>query len=85
VHSFLKSAVSLGKIDYLDLLFCGKLDISDLPALKQLSEMGLVDGPKFCPDWMKDKRYLLTHLSYSSFLSGLDFEVLNRHYEKMLQ
>lgn len=85
VHSFLKVAVSQGKIDYLDLLFCGKLDIEDLPALKEMSEMGLVDKAKFYPKWMSDKRFLLTHLSYSAFVSGLDFESLSQHYEQMLK
>ncbi|RJE74758.1 flavohemoglobin expression-modulating QEGLA motif protein [Reichenbachiella sp. MSK19-1] len=71
VHKFLRDVVRKGKWEYLDLLFAGKLDISDLPALHQLSEMGLINKPIFTPPWIADKRFLLTHLSYASFLYGL--------------
>jgi uncharacterized protein (TIGR02421 family) len=84
VQNFLSVAVALGKFEYLDLLFCGKLDLSDIPALKMMNEMGLIEKPQYLPPWIRDKRFLLTHLTYSSFLSGTDSSVLNKHYKEIL-
>jgi uncharacterized protein (TIGR02421 family) len=84
VYSFLRVALSKGRFEYLNLLFVGKLDISDLPALKQLSEMGLIEKAKFLPPWMQDKRYLLSYLSYSSFMSTIDLAKSKSYYEHML-
>ncbi|MBL7899689.1 MAG: DUF1704 domain-containing protein [Crocinitomicaceae bacterium] len=84
VQNFLSVAVASGKFEYLDLLFSGKLDLSDIPALKMMNEMGLIEKPKYLPPWIKDKRFLLTHLTYSSFLSGTDSSTLHRHYREIL-
>ena len=84
VQNFLSAAVSVGKFEYIDLLFCGKLDLSDVPALRMMNEMGLIAPPQYLPPWIRDKRFLLTHLSYSSFLSGTDSSVLNKHYKEIL-
>ena len=83
VHNFLRLAVAKGKFDYLDLLFAGKLNIADLPTLKTLSEMGLVEAPRFVPPWIKDKRFLISYLSYSSFLTSFDASLSSPFYEKI--
>ena len=83
VHNFLRLAVAKGKFDYLDLLFVGKLNIADLPTLKKLNELGIVEAPRFVPPWMTDKRYLLSYLSYSSFLTTFDSSLSSPFYEKI--
>ena len=72
VHTFLRKCMTEGNVEALDLLFCGKLDIEDIPVLKHFQDMGLIEKPQFKPTWMQDKRFLLTHLAYSSFLSDGD-------------
>jgi len=83
VHNFLRLAVAKGKFDYLDLLFVGKLNIADLPTLKKLSELGIVAPPTYMPPWITDKRYLLSYLSYSSFLTTFDSSLSSPFYEKI--
>jgi hypothetical protein len=83
VHNFLRLAVAKGKFDYLDLLFVGKLNIADLPTLKKLSELGIVAQPKFLPPWITDKRFLLSYLSYSSFLTTFDSSLSSPFYERI--
>lgn len=84
VHTFLKVALSSSKLEYLDLLFVGKLDISDIPVLKEFADIGLIEKPKYMAPWLQDKRYLLAYLSYSSFITGLDMNHLKKYYETML-
>ncbi|MBF0288553.1 MAG: DUF1704 domain-containing protein [SAR324 cluster bacterium] len=84
VHNFLRAIVSSGRADCLRLLFCGKLDIEDIPVLYELSEQGLCSAPKYLPPWADDLRFLLCYLTYSAFLSGVDFNQIKSHYEAML-
>lgn len=69
VHAFLRRCLMEGNAHTIDLLFCGKLDISDIPILEHFESLGLLEKPRFKPTWVQDKRFLLTHLAYSSFLS----------------
>ena len=85
VHTFLKSVVSSGRVDCLRLLFCGKLDIEDIPILHELTERGLCRAPKYLPPWASDMRYLLCHLTYSSFLNGMDLGPVRAHYDALLE
>ena len=54
VHNFLRTLVSAGRADCLRLLFCGKIDLEDLPVLGHFSEQGVCRPPVFLPDWAKD-------------------------------
>jgi uncharacterized protein (TIGR02421 family) len=84
IHNLLRVAMLKGKFDYLDLLFVGKLSIDDLPTLKQLQELGLIEKARFVPPWIKDKRNLLAYLSYSSFLNQASLPEANGFYESIL-
>lgn len=84
VHNFLRVAISNHELDYLDLLFVGKMDITDLPVLKHLSDLGAIEKPRFLPPWIKDKRYLLAYLTYSSFLNSVSLEQVDAYYEETI-
>ena len=84
VHNFLRSIVSSGRSDCLRLLFCGKLDIEDIPVIHELTQMGLCQPAKYLPPWASDLRFLLCHLAYSSFLNGVDLSQVRAHYDRLL-
>ena len=84
VHSFLRSAVSNGRADVLRLLFCGKLDLQDIPVLGQLASAGLVRLPRFVPPWAADPGYLFSYLAFSSFLNTVNLRKVSNHYREML-
>jgi hypothetical protein len=84
VHNFLRAAVQLGRIDCLHLLFCGKLDIEDVPALAILAAEGALVPPRFLPPWGADLRFLTAYLAYSAFLNQVDLHVVRSHYAEML-
>lgn len=84
VHNFLRTIVSEGRADLLPLLFVGKLDIEDMAELVQFKKMGLLNEPKYVPPWIKDLRFLLTYLAYSSFLNSVKLKNMQEHYRKMM-
>ncbi len=84
VHNFLKCAAEVGRSDCLGMLFCGKVDLDDIPAICELSNSGLCLPPKFVPPWASDLRFLLSYLAYASFLQGVDLQANDRHCKLLL-
>jgi len=84
VHNFLRSIVASKRTDVLRMLFCGKLDIEDIPVLCELASMGLCQPAHYLPPWASDLRFLLAYLTYSSFLNKIDLTQVNAHYRKLL-
>lgn len=84
VHNFLRTMVNAGRADCLRLLFCGKLDLEDLPVLGYLFEQGLCQAPRYLPNWARDIRFLLCYLIYSSFLNKIDLTKVKQHYHDIL-
>ena len=85
VHNFLRTLVSQGRPDCLPLLFCGKLDLEDIPVLAELSQAGLCHHPRYLPAWASDMRFLLSYLAYSAFLNTTDLQAVGLHYEQLLR
>lgn len=84
VHNFLRSTVTAGRSDVLRLLFCGKLDLQDIPALCELANAGIVRAPRYAPTWAADPGYLLSYLALSSFLNTVDLKKIGARYREML-
>ncbi|HTE55143.1 MAG TPA: flavohemoglobin expression-modulating QEGLA motif protein [Kofleriaceae bacterium] len=84
VHNFLRAVVQLGRIDCLHLLFCGKIDIEDVPAVAMLASEGLCEYPRFLPPWAADLRFLASYLAYSAFLNQVDLSAVRAHYAELL-
>lgn len=74
VSTAIRAIFSAGRADCLRLLFCGKLDVLDLPALCELTAAGLCRLPQFVPPWVQDPRYLLALLTYSTFMNQIESE-----------
>ena len=84
VHNFFRAIVSNNRVDCLPLMFCGKIDLEDIPVLSQLAQQGLLKQPRFVPPWASDKRFLLSYLAYSSFLNNIDMQKVKVHYNELL-
>jgi uncharacterized protein (TIGR02421 family) len=83
VHNFMRVAVRAGRFDCLLLLFCGKLDLEDIPALGYLAEAGLLMPPKFLHPRVADPRFLIAYLGYSAFLNAIKVPAVVEHYSAM--
>lgn len=76
IHNFLRASFAAGRADCINLLFCGKLDLFDIPALCELYDMGLCRPPRFLPPWISDPRYLLAVLTFNVFMSRVSLQPL---------
>ncbi|MFQ4139855.1 flavohemoglobin expression-modulating QEGLA motif protein [Nodosilinea sp. PGN35] len=85
VSTAIRAMFSAGRADCLLLLFCGKLDIYDLPALAELTAAGLCELPRFVPPWVSDPRYLLALLTYSTFMNQIESERALATVKKLLE
>ena len=80
VHVFIRAAVDTGRIDCLELLFAGKLDLRDLPAIVELRRHGLCKRPKFVPPWVSDPRRLLAYFAVTDVIGHAATGGLRRYY-----
>ena len=76
VNNFMRATFAAGRADCLSLLFCGKLDIFDIPALCELYAMGLCRPPRFLPPWVSDPRHLLAMLTFNVFINRMNLETM---------
>lgn len=84
VSNTIRATFATGRADVLRLLFCGKLDFVDIPALCELCAMGLLRAPIYLPPWISDPRYLLALLTYSTFVNQIDTGHLAEVAERLL-
>jgi len=84
VHNFMRTATKLDRADLLRLLFVGKLDIEDVPAIAILAAEGKLTPPQTLPPWAKDMRFLVSYLAYSSFLNRVKLPGFQSYYQDKL-
>ncbi|MGZ8241619.1 MAG: flavohemoglobin expression-modulating QEGLA motif protein [Methylobacter sp.] len=83
-YNFMRLAVSKGKPDRIPLLFCGKTMIEDMKVLVDLVEEGTVIAPRFLPPQFTDLMGLSAWLSFSRFMSSMNFRQLEQDYANVL-
>ena len=85
VSNAIRAVFSAGRSDCLRLLYCGKLDLQDIPALCELAVMGLCRPARYLPPWASDLRSLLALLTYSTFMNRIDLAPMLAVAQKILQ
>jgi len=85
VHNFMRTVVKLGRADLIRILFAGKMDIEDVPALAQMAASGRMRSPEFMPPWAKDLRFLVSYMAYSGFLNQVKMPGFQKYYETELE
>ncbi len=84
VNNFIRASFAAGRADCLTLLFCGKIDLFDVPALCELYALGLCQAPRFLPPWISDPRYLLALLTFSLFSNRVNMQPVFEAAERLL-
>lgn len=72
VSTFVRVAFMQERLDCIGTLFTGKLDLADVPALVELRRLGLCRPPVHLPPWVLDPGWVLTWLTYSTFVAAID-------------
>jgi len=85
VHNFMRTVVRMGRSDLIRVLFVGKMDIEDVPALAHLAANDKLQSPKFMPPWVKDLRFLVSYMAYSGFLNRVKMPGFQSYYEEELK
>ncbi|MDD2724244.1 MAG: flavohemoglobin expression-modulating QEGLA motif protein [Methylovulum sp.] len=83
-YNFMRLAVYKGKPDRIPLLFCGKTMIEDMKVMADLVEEGTVSPPRFLPPQFKDLNGLSAWMSFSRFMTSLNFRQLEQDYANIL-
>lgn len=83
-YNFMRLAVHKGKPDRIPLLFCGKTMIEDMKVLVDLVDEGTVVPPRFLPPQFKDLMGLSAWMSFSRFMTSLNFRQLEQDYANIL-
>ncbi len=83
VHNFFRSAIAKGKIEAMEILFSGKVELDDIPILLKMKEEGLIAKPKFLPNWVTDMNYLVSYFVFSMFVSEMDYDKANNYYDSL--
>lgn len=85
VTNFMQIAIVERRADCLTLLFSGKLDVEDIPALAALRDAGLCRPPKFLPPWLADRRFLVSQLTFNRALHHVPVQGVRAHYREMFE
>ena len=85
VYNFFRSAILHGKINAIELLFSGKVDLDDIPILLKMKKDGLIQKPIFLPEWVKDMNYLVSYFVFSNFVGKMDYDRIDNYYDTLFK
>lgn len=83
VHNFIRAVVSRGRNDVLELLFAGKMELDDMPVMLELKKEGMLRPPRYLPDWVEDKDYLISYFALSIFIGEMDHQKADGYYQSL--
>lgn len=84
IYNYIQLAVRKGKLEQIQLLFCGKTTLEDMRALRQLVDEGLVVTPKYLPPQFSDLNALSAWMCFSNFLNHLSLDRIEADYANIL-
>ena len=83
IHNFMRAVISRGRHDVLELLFAGKMDLDDMPIILEMKNEGMVTPPKYLPDWVMNKDYLVSYFALSIFIGEMDHQRTDGYYQSL--
>lgn len=76
VHEFFRSAIHDNRVERTHRLMAGRLTLDDVVELDPWFESGLIDPPRYQPDWVRCRSRLAAYVLYSAFTAKLGLERL---------
>ncbi|MFT4712737.1 MAG: hypothetical protein ACJAVI_003724 [Candidatus Azotimanducaceae bacterium] len=82
VHTFFRWALLNKKMSLCDLLFAGRMKLTDALLLEEAYSTGEISKPYYLPAWMKDTTSLTAYLAFAIFsdeiiVAGVDSDAFN--------
>ncbi|MCB0220176.1 MAG: DUF1704 domain-containing protein [Chrysiogenetes bacterium] len=74
VHSLVRWALESGQFDLIELLFCGRLAIEDIFALRALYSEGVVLAPRYKPRWYEKVHSLAGLMALTMVATEIDID-----------
>ncbi|MFW7379161.1 MAG: tyrosine/phenylalanine carboxypeptidase domain-containing protein [Oligoflexus sp.] len=71
VFNHFRSAILKKDLNLIDMVFCGKINLDDIPLLREALAEGMIDKPKYLPSWASSKECLAASLIFMSFIDKL--------------
>lgn len=84
IYNYIRFAISQKHIDYIPLLFIGKLVLDDLPLLGELKERGILTNPVYLPAPFRDLAALSAWMSLSLYLNQFDLNEIQKNFRFLL-
>src|SRR3990167_687522 len=85
IYNFIRLAIQEGMLDYIPLLFIGKVTLEDIPVLAESVEQGLIELPRYVPPHFSDLAALSTWMSFSLFLNRVDLQKFALDFRSILR
>lgn len=76
VSTYLRAAVQANRPDLIESLFLGRLTLADALALEEPREAGLVERPRYVPDWARHLPSLTAFLAFGTLVSRIDMDAV---------
>ena len=83
IHNFIRAVISRGRNDVLELLFAGKVDLDDMPMVIEMHREGLISPPKYLPDWVVNRDYIISYFALSIFIGEMDHHKADGYYQSL--
>lgn len=71
VHTFFRWALVNHKMHLCELLFAGRMKLTDVLALEDVYQSGTISRPAYLPPWIKDTRSLTAYLAFAVFSDAI--------------
>lgn len=84
VMTLVRAAFVADRADILGTLFCGKLDLTAIPALAILRSRGLCRPARFLPPWALDPGWVLSYLTLNAFMSHINLDAVSEAVRNLL-
>lgn len=84
-YNFIRTCIRKGRPELIPFMFCGKLNVEDVPLLYAKFLEGVVDSPIFLPPHFQDLNGLAVWMSFSNFLNTVDLKRVQEYYDGLFK
>ncbi|CCQ12837.1 FIG00487266: hypothetical protein [Pseudoalteromonas luteoviolacea B = ATCC 29581] len=78
--NFIHSAISSGRPELIPMLFVGKLNLHDIPALYSAYLNGIIDAPQYVPQMFSDLNGLYVWFGFANGMHLIDMKRVQNHF-----